>query len=290
MNRLFFIFVTIFAFMGDYVAGKTKTVDVEYIYHIPSNVTLEEAKHTAFSRAQAQAIADEFGTIITQSTSTIIDNNMEGTTTDFLSIGGSELKGEWIETIGEPVYEVLTDGDALAVRVFAKGLIRELSGSQIPFDVKILRNGIDDSNESELFVSGDDMFMSFNASSSGYLAIYLIDAENNAFCLLPYSGQSEGFFQTKGNRRYLFFYPESSGDMDKSLVDQLVMETTNERERNRIITIYSKNKFYKAADERTSHDLPRNVCYNEFQKWLSNLKKRDVDMSISEKSILITRQ
>ena len=271
------------------IAGRTATVSVEYIYHIPENVSPTEAREIAFQRAQIQAIADEFGTTVTQTTSVTIDTSNEETTSEFLSIGGSDLKGEWVETIGEPVYEYITDGDALAARVKAKGRIRELKDFRIPFDVKILRNGIEDSHESDNFLSGDDMFMSFNASAPGYLSIYLIDANRQAFCLLPYSQQENGLFQVKGNKKYLFFHPDYSADIEKMVVDQLTLDTSVERERNKIVVLFSPNKFYKAADSATSADVPRNLGYDDFKKWLVNLKKRDVDLSVTEKSIVICR-
>ena len=133
------------------------------------------------------------------------------------------------------------------------------------------------------------MFMSFNASAPGYLSIYLIDANRQAFCLLPYSQQENGLFQVKGNKKYLFFHPDYSADIEKMVVDQLTLDTSVERERNKIVVLFSPNKFYKAADSATSADVPRNLGYDDFKKWLVNLKKRDVDLSVTEKSIVICR-
>lgn len=269
------------------VFGKTKTVNVEYLYHIPENVSADEAKNIAFERAKAQAIADEFGTIVSQSNSVIVENSNGNSNIDFLSIGGSELKGEWIETIGEPKYEFLTNGDMLSIKVIAKGRIRELEGNRIPFDVKILRNGIDNGCESDHFCSGDDLYIAFKTPSAGFLAIYLIDAEKNAFCLLPYIGQENGIFEVKANKRYLLFHPDHSIDIPLDIVDQLTMDTSHDQERNRIIIVFSPNKFYKANDNRISEELPRSLSYMELQKWLSDVRKHDIDLSILERSIQI---
>ena len=46
------------------MAQKTKTVEGEYTYYAPENVTPEQAKRIALERAKTQAIADEFGTIV----------------------------------------------------------------------------------------------------------------------------------------------------------------------------------------------------------------------------------
>lgn len=268
--------------------AKTKKVTTEYVYQLPDNISPDEAKSIAVQRAKAQAIADEFGTIVTQSSSVTIDNNDGVTTTDFLSIGGSELKGEWLEDTTPPVFEFITDGSAMALKVTVRGVIREIEGCKVPFEVKILRNGTTPGDESDRFVSGDDMYLSFNTPSSGFVAVYLIDAENNAYCLLPYQSQSTGFFEAKANKRYLFFHPDYADGIGKESVDEFVLDTSSARERNRILTIFSPNRFFKAADTKTDNSLPRSLPYLDFQKWLSDVKKRDTALSVSEKAIIIT--
>lgn len=269
---------------------RIKKVWVEYTYYIPANVSPDEAREIAIQRAQAQAIADEFGSVVTQSSSIRIEVSNENVNTDFLSIGGSELKGEWIETIGEPKVEYIIDGKDIALRVEICGVIREIVGTKVPFDVKILRNGTSDANESEVFHNGDDLYISFRSPSAGYIAIYLIDAENQAYCLLPYQRQENGFFSTKANRRYLFFHPDFVEDFEKDVVDEIVTDTSLAKERNRILTVFSPNKFFKATDLQTEKNVPRSLSYAEFQKWLANLKRHDVDVSIIETAITISAE
>lgn len=290
MRHCLLLFLTILVCNGCFAKPAQKKVSVEYTYHIPNNVSQDDAREIAVERAKAQAIADEFGTIVTQSTSIQIENSGFESTTDFLSIGGSELKGEWLETIGEPIFEYITDGNDVALRVKIKGVIREIEGSKVPFEAKILRNGILDGNENDQFISGDDIYVSFSSPTAGYLAIYLIDAQKNAFCLLPYQSQDNGIYSVKANTKYVFFHPDSAYGVDKHDVDEIVAETSGTKERNRIIFVFSPRQFYKASDNKTAVDLPRNLSYETFQKWLSNLKKRDVELSAIEKSILIVKK
>ena len=114
---------------------KTKTVDGEYTYVVPENVDLGKAKHTALERLKIQLIADEFGTIISQSNSTMVKNINEKSDINFLSVGSSEVKGEWIETIGTPIFKTEILGDQLVVKVWAKGKIREIISSNIETEV-----------------------------------------------------------------------------------------------------------------------------------------------------------
>lgn len=291
MKRRFYIFSAFLlaAIVG--VAGpKTKKVKVEYIYHLSANVSQEEAREIALQRAQAQAIADEFGSLVTQSSRIYVETDEENSNTDFLSIGGSELKGEWIETTEEPKFEFITDGNEIALKVRVSGVIREIEGTKVAFEAKILRNGTSDSSESDNYISGDDLYLAFKSPTSGYLAVYLIDADKQAFCLVPYGRQEDGFFTIKANERYIFFDPNNAKGVDKTAVDEIIVDTDKVKERNRILTIFSPNKFFKANDNQTDKELPRNLDYGEFQKWLSNLKRHDPEVSITEKAITINKE
>lgn len=175
----------------------------EYSYIVPENVDLEKAKHIALERLKTQLIADEFGTTISQSNSTFVKNSNSESDVDFLSIGGSEVKGEWIETIGKPRFDISYEENMLVVRVAAKGRIREIVSSTIDVKSLVLRNGIEDRFESNSFKSGDDLFVSFQSPTSGYLVVYLIDADQRAFCLLPYQNMESGCFPVEANKRYV---------------------------------------------------------------------------------------
>lgn len=288
MKERFVSLLMLFALAVWPAAGQsTKTVAVDYLYQVPENISIDEAKSVALDRAKIQAIADEFGTTVTQSNTTNVTIENGETNSVFESIGGSELKGEWVETIGEPKYDLITEGGMLAIRVAVKGRIRELKSERIPLLVKTFRNGVDDCNESSKFMSGDALYMSFSAPANGYLAVYLIDANNQVFCLLPYQKQNDGIYTTKANRNYYLFHKDYVENTEKDIVDEFIMDTEVENERNRILTIFSPNKFYKAVDAKVDEQLPRNLSYTEFTKWLSGVKKRDVELAVDEKPITI---
>ena len=93
-------------FTGTIFSQKIKTIECEYIYRAPENISLEQAKITALERAKVQALAEAFGTVIIQSNTTHVENRNGKSDIDFISVGGSDVKGEWLETIGEPEYEI----------------------------------------------------------------------------------------------------------------------------------------------------------------------------------------
>lgn len=66
MRRIVLISVLLL-FVAITYAQKMQKVTATYTYYAPENVTLEEAKHTALDRAKLSAIADAYGTLVTQS-------------------------------------------------------------------------------------------------------------------------------------------------------------------------------------------------------------------------------
>ena len=287
MRHLSLIIVLIFT--STVFAQKMNTVEGEYTYHAPENVTLDQAKRTALDRAMIQALADEFGTIVTQQNATRVENHNGQSAIDFLSIGGSEVKGEWIETIGEPIYNIRYEGNMLVVVCKVKGKAREITSACIDFHTKVLRNGTDDKFVSDQFRSGDDLYLSFQSPVAGYLAVYLIDAENQAYCLLPYRNQTNGVYTVEANRRYLFFNTRLAPPSERPFVDEYVMTCERETEYNQIYVIFSPNHYAKAIDTNANDVLPRQLSCDDFQRWLVKCRKSDLGMSVKIISIMVKK-
>ena len=271
------------------MAQKTKTVEGEYTYYAPENVTPEQAKRIALERAKTQAIADEFGTIVQQTNTTRIHNRDGETTTDFFTLGDSEVKGEWLETTGKPEYSISYEDNTLVVYCKVKGKAREIVSAQIDLQVRVLRNGTEDKFEDDDFKSGDNLYLSFLSPVKGYLAVYLIDEDNKAFCLLPYRSQEDGIYPVDANRRYVFFHIKSAPVQERPYVDEYIMTCERSSEHNLIYIVFSPNPFAKAADNSASDLLPRELSYDDFQKWLVKCRKHDTEMNLRRIPIEIKR-
>ena len=271
------------------IAQKVKTVEGEYTYHAPENVTVEQARRTALDRARIQAIADEFGTIVQQQNTTRIQNEGGESKTDFFSIGGSDVKGEWIEDIDKPEYAISYDQNMLVVTCRVKGKAREIVTAQIDFLARVLRNGTDDKFEDDDFKNGDDLYLSFRSPVNGYLAVYLIDADDNAYCLLPSRSQTDGIYPIEANRRYLVFHIKEAPQQERAFVDEYVMTCERSPEHNQIYVVFSPNQFVKAADNTSDDRLPRELSYEDFQKWLAKCRKHDKDMNLRRFPITIKK-
>ena len=270
------------------VAQKTERVTATYTYYAPEHVSIEEARRVALQRAHLQAIADAFGTIVTQTNATTVKNENGKSDVSLLSLGASEVKGEWLRTDGEPEYEIAYEDGMLAVTVRVKGVIREIVNAAVDFQARVLCNGTEDRFEQDRFRNGDDLYLSFQSPVDGYLTVYLLDAEGTAYCLLPYRGDTGGRVAVKGNRRYVFFSVDDVPAGEQGMVDEYVMTCGNREELNQIYVIFSPQLFTKAVDYAGEGVQPRELPYEEFQQWLFNCRKQDREMRVEVKHIVIS--
>lgn len=268
---------------------KIKTVDGEYTYVVPENVNLDKAKYIALERLKIQLIEEEFGATVSQSNSTLVKNNNGKSDVDFVSIGGSEVNGEWIETIGTPRYNIYYEKEMLVVSVKAKGRIREIISTAVDVKSLVLRNGIEDRFESDTFKSGDDLYISFQSPTNGYLVVYLVDTEQRAFCLLPYQNMKEGSFNVEANKRYVLFSTQTAASELKPYVDEYTMTCTHDQEINQLYVIFSTSPFVKAIDDKLEKELPRELSNEDFQKWLAKYRTRDTNMVVKKTTITIRK-
>ena len=274
-------------------AQRTEKVSATYTYVAPENLTVAQAKEIALDRAKNEAIADKFGTLINQSNSTLMSNADGKSMVDFYSLSSSDVKGEWIETIGEPKYEVSYDKDMLVVKVSVEGRAREIVSAGVNLDVKLMRTIAGGKKAASTdFQNGDDLFLQFSSPVSGYLAVYLLD-KKTAYCLLPYMRDESGKVMVKANRKYLFFSPADALPEEKTLVDEYTMTCENNAETDKVYVIFSPNMFTKANDNVGSVvnglTLPRELTYEEFNKWLSKNRLHDDKMTVVMQNITIRK-
>ena len=290
MKRLLLILLTWAASLHLSQAQNTKIVSGEYTYFPPSTQSIDDAKRTALQRAQIQILADTFGTVLNVSSTTVIKNSSESSDVNLFSLSDSSVKGEWLETIGEPEYSTaITEQGMLTIRVRVTGRVREITSSKVEFDIRILRNGTEDKFESTEFREGDDMFISFRSPADGYLTIYLYDSESSVFCLLPYQQQTS-VIETKGGTRYVFFSSaHASYGVQNTLIDEYTLTCSKETEVNRIYIIWSPECYYKPVDSLEEGYLPRMLDFKEFHKWLSKLRIQNNKVSVKTIDILIKK-
>lgn len=287
--RYFFIIFLLMPLLSTF-AQKIERVHGEYAYQVPDNISLEEGKRTALERAKIQALADAFGTLVSQSNSTIVKNEEGKSSVDFLSIGGSDVKGEWIETLGEPKFDIFYENNALIIKATIDGKAREIKNASIDFEAKLLRNGTDLKFESDEFRNGDDLYLYFKSSINGYLAVYLLDeTTQQVFCLLPYKSSGEPAYTIGHDKPYVFFSCQKA-DRNPNAVDEYNMTCEHSLEQNTIYIVFSPNMFAKANTKNEDAGLPRQLPLKEFQRWLGKCKTKDTEAQIKSITIKIYKR
>ena len=267
---------------------KVKTISGEHTYYADPNMSVKEATTAAIENARLQAIAHEFGTLLTQNTQQQ-DKAVNGRETNvFMQLNSMEVKGEWIRDVSEPetTREILEDG-TLAIRAKVKIEARAISNEATEFEMKVLRNGTDARFMDTNFNSGDDLYLYLKTPVDGYVAVYLIDEEPTAYCLLPYNGDADGMQPVKRNKEHIFFSPALAAADDRDMVDELKITCSDDlMELNQLYVIFSPNPFTKAVDHDSgklvSGDLilPRQLSYKDFSSWLNKQRGRDPKMGM----------
>lgn len=266
-------------------AQKTVISQITYTYVMSDVETVRDAKVEALRQAQTQLIADHFGTTV-NSSSTITMSGENGDISDF-TIGETEVKGEWLRTIGTPIFQKSCVDDHFIIKVTVKGEMREIVSNAVNCRIKVLRNGTDDRYESTTFRNRDYMYLSFQTPEAGYLAVYLTDGET-VQCLFPYSGLPASAMNVQADRQYILFSKEKSGDLDPTLVRRMQLGCSGPVEHNRLYVIFSPNRFSKALD-RENGDLPRSLNYRDFLSWLASVRKNDTRMGSTPIDITISK-
>ena len=289
MSRITTLFLLLTVCIG-LSAQQTKKVRGEYTYYAPENVSLEEAKRTALERTKIQLIAEEFGTVVAQTNTTFVENTDGKSSVDFQSLAASEVKGEWIETIGDPKYHISYEQNMLIVKVEVEGRIREIKSAKVNFTAKTLRNGTEERFESSVFKDGDELYLSFSSPTDGYVSVYLIDTKRDAYCLLPYPEDKDGKVLVEHGKRYVFFSIKEKSKKETTPVHEYKMTCDKGMESNFIYIIFSPTAFTKASDAIASHpeeELPRMLPFTDFQDWLERCRRRDKEMAVEVRQITI---
>lgn len=288
----FLLFAVLVALSTSLSAQKIRTASGSYTYHVPSDVPKEQAERIAFDRLRVQILADNFGRLVSSTNFTNVSNTNGDSSVSTLTFGESEVKGEWLETVGKPKYTYIMDEQGgLIITISATGKIREITTPPIAFKAKLLRNATDDVFESYEYKENDRLYMSFHSPVAGYLSVYIFDGESDVYRMLPYSNQEVESMPIEANKRYAFFsLRDTSTGISTDLIDEYMLSCSKRIEYNRVYIIFSPNKFIKPVDSFGKNvDDPRVLKFEDFQKWLTKYRKMDPSMCVDIKDISINK-
>lgn len=262
-------------------AQKVRTVSAEYIYYPPENVTLEQAKATAIERARLEAIANEFGTNVSQTNTIVISNDKEGSNTQYNTYGSTEVKGDWIADTAEPQVQISYEGGMLVIKVKVAGKVRERNSADIELDIATLCNG----TPSESFKNNDKFAVRFKAAANGFLSIYLIDDNvEQAYCLLPYENENGMAREIEKGKTYTLL---STADPVYPYREETILTTEKKVDFNRLAIIFSTTRFAMPLTEQGAY-VPE-LTSTGFERWLQKNRIKDESMMVIYKTLEIKK-
>lgn len=275
------------------LAGDIKHISITYEYISDNpNETPEQAEQTALHIAKQKALEEHFGLDVVGITSTMQRNHQEGqkvsSTSDVFSMRETSVRGEWIETTSQKVLEKSFNKGFWHVKVYIAGRARNHSTDKPEIQYAFINNA-HDKQKRDQYYDGDDIFLRFSSPVSGALCVYLVDAEQNAYCLLPYQSNTTGYQSVEANREYLFF-----SETTDPLADEYTLNCMQSSEQNALYVIFSPNIFTKAVDKQAGtnwrdEQLPRLLSYEDLMKWLARNQTRDENMVVRREVITIRK-
>lgn len=289
MRKWFCVIIGLFITFGvnDVSAQDVKKIRGEYSHVMTDSESKDEAKKFAIERARIEALANEYGTLISQNNFTRIENKSGESSVRFLSDLQSYVKGEWLGDLEPPRTEEIYDPEThkMVIVAYVYGKAREIERADIDLEIKVLCNGVEDRHESDIFHSNDFVFLSFRSPVNGYLAVYLVNEHDVVSCMLPYASVEDGKIAVKAKEKYVFFSKEHvKAPLQRFQVQKLNLFTNEPEAINMLYVIFSTKPFVKANDKQTESDdgrehLPE-LSYKHFQKWLTKNRDRDKNMQV----------
>lgn len=266
--------------------SRTVSVSGETVYYDNGTHSRDECMLLAAEQARVEALAREFGTIVTQEiiqTDRIVANRESS---DFLMLSGTEVKGEWLGDIEPPKYEfsVAPDG-TMIVKCSVRGNARAISNEAVEFETYVLRNGTDKRNADTHFMDGDDMCLYFLGSTDGSLSVWLEDQSHTVYALLPYPGDPRGKVYLKANKPYTFF-SSRCGKGEFGPEEELILTAPEHTEYNRIYVVYSPDNYSRPPMQAVSA-IP-SLPSADFNKWLMKVRRTDPRLAVKSINIEIS--
>ncbi len=265
--------------------AKQKLHEVEgtYEYYLPRNEARDKGEQTALERAMLSAMADEFGTLVSQHTlmNTHVSDDRESL--DYWSTAALAVRSEWVETLGKPSFGIRLDGDDIVITCTVRGKARPISAGKADVAVRILRN--DPQTEANTFAEGDHIMVRFSSAVDGYLTIFLQGDDGMVYRMLPFYHQREGSMKVDGGQDYLLF-SSTAGD-----AEQYELRTDKALERNTLYFIFSPNEYTKPIDSRAATDTGlRELTATAFRRWLDTRRAADPSLQVVLRPISITHK
>ena len=283
-------------------AQKERTAEAEVSFTYPSDITLREAKRRAAEEAKAEAILSVFpGTIEAVNNSFHVTSSDGLSSNRFQTTGISELRGIWMRDLEKPTFTGPVcddDGELCTIRCRVKGKVQEIKWNKPEFEWSLMRNHVEEEALASEFQEQDRLFMTFQAPCDGYLAVFIVNDEDYAQCLVPNDEDGQGVYPVKRGKKYVFFSSQHDNQDGMMPTNELVLYANGREEINSFYVFFSPNLFRLPTHTRerrtvqlfdSNYELPADVSWEAFQKWQQKMLTRDDEFQREYKNIVIRK-
>lgn len=262
-------------------AQRIVTVSGEYKYIVPGEIPLNRAKQIAVDKARNEAIANEFGQIVSQSTNTVIHTSDQQSSVQSDSYASTESRAIWLNDTKEPEVEIAYENGVMMITAKVWGKVRELKSAEVDLQVQIICNGV----ETDRFKSSDKVAICFKSPADGYASVFFRD--DNAemiYCMMPYENEDGTARKVKSNKEYIYL---STDDPIYPYQEETILVTDKAVEFDTFIIVFSKKDFSMPASD--AGEFVPELSVEDFQRWLRRNRISDETMQTVEKNVQINQ-
>lgn len=281
------------------MAQKTKRSTGEFQVKLTREMSEAEACETCTQMAMIQAIEKQFGRVMVQGNTTVIENVNTGESVEtkqtFNMIAETYVNGDWIETLDEECERFIDEGD-LWVRCRVKGKVQELLQPAYDLQVQAL-DCTDPDCATDRFVDGEPFYLYFKSPVDGYLTIYIGDPTLTQR-IFPYRQMPEGLYNSVpvgADEEYILFSMARDPFDLRGYVDEYEMYASKPVDQNRIYVIFSEEPIVKPAlyvgedPKGEAADMPLELDSEDFNRWLASQRRYNPTMQVQRLDVMITR-
>lgn len=265
-------------------AQRTAKVTGKYQYIVTDNdnVTLKEAKIKCIDLAKAEALKNEFGVMVASDFINSERGNNDDSSSFYVMDTSTSVKGEWLGDEKEPEITIETVNGDIIFTAEVWGTAREIIRANTELEWDIMKDADGKRIKADQFDNKERFFLNFKSPIDGYLAVYLITGDDEAYSLLPYRKGGTGSVQVKGGKEYVFF----DKTKDPS-ADHYTLSTNQIQEMDQFVVIFSPTAFTKYAESKSDSNRPGHISQKDLAKWLLKNQRADKDMVVNRKWVTI---
>lgn len=253
-----------------------------------SDLSEAEACQTCIELAMIEAIEKQYGRVVLQGNTTVIENIQTGESVEteqvFNMIAETYVNGEWVETLNESCERFVYE-DEFWVKCEVKGRVRELTQPKLDLEAKTLAC-LDFGCETFEYKNGTPLYLYLKSPVDGYITIYLTDTDV-AQRLFPYRempANQLNAVKVKADKEYVLFSQEKDQLNLRGYVDEYEMMATDAITQNRLYVIYSPEPLVKPLlyrdNSQPDYEMPLQLTYLDFQKWLAQQRRYNEGMEV----------